>query len=72
MESSYDRKNSQTEEFELAEEFELVMGVNAGYFHNNETSLSFESIYQEIAKKVFENEGIYISAYIYNQRHLQS
>lgn len=58
LESSYERENSQTEEFEL------VMGVNAGYFHNNETSLSFESIYQEIAKEVFKNEGIYISAII--------
>ena len=58
FESSFERENSQTEEFEL------VMGVNAGYFHSNETSLNFESIYQEIAKDVFINSGIYISATI--------
>ena len=59
MKSSYERKNSQTEKFEL------VMGVNAGYFHNNKTSLSFESIYQEIAKKSFWKwRNIYICIYI--------
>lgn len=58
LESSFERENSQTEEFEL------VMGDNAGYFHNNENFLNFESIYQEIAKEVFINSGIYISATI--------
>lgn len=58
LESSFERENSQTEEFEL------VIGVNAGYFHNNENSLNFESLYQEIAKEVFQKEGIYISATI--------
>ena len=49
------------------EGFEIIMGVTAGYFHNNENQnkeLEFKSEYQRIAADIFSECGIYISAVI--------
>ena len=50
-----------------SESFEIVMGVTAGYFHNNESSdkeVEFRADYQRIAGEVFSECGVYISAVI--------
>lgn len=47
--------------------FEIVSGVNKGYFHTNKQSESLDlvgSIWQKIAKEEFEISGIYVSAVI--------
>lgn len=46
------------------ERFEIIIGINPGYFHNNETNKNIEQIYSSIAKKVYEETDIYISAVI--------
>lgn len=46
------------------EKFEIVMGITPGYFHNNETNKNIEQIYSSIAKKVYEETDIYVSATI--------
>ena len=49
------------------ESFEIIMGVTAGYFHNNEDSIKeveFRADYQRIATNIFSEYGIYISAVI--------
>ena len=50
-----------------SESFEIVMGVTAGYFHNNEDQIKeteFRADYQKIAGDLFNESGIYISAVI--------
>lgn len=45
--------------------FEIVSGVNKGYFHTNDENESLDlvgGIWQEIAKKEFEKSNIYVSA----------
>lgn len=47
--------------------FEIVSGVNEGYFHDNKYSsvVNFTaSLWQKIARKEFETSGVYISAVI--------
>ena len=49
------------------ESFEIIMGVTAGYFHNNENEnkeVEFKSEYQRIAGELFSESGVYISAVI--------
>lgn len=46
------------------ERFEIIMGVVAGYFHNNEKSegdKSFGEKLQEVQESVFNDTGLYIS-----------
>ena len=50
-----------------SESFEIVMGVTAGYFHNNENQdkeVEFKSEYQRIAGELYSDSGVYISAVI--------
>ena len=50
-----------------SESFEIVMGVTAGYFHNNEDQfkeVEFRADYQKIAGDLFNESGIYVSAVI--------
>ena len=45
--------------------FEIVTGVNKGYFHNNEQEESLNLVgvlWQKIAQKQFEESNIYVSA----------
>ncbi|WP_333859558.1 hypothetical protein [Clostridium sp.] len=47
--------------------FEIVSGVNKGYFHNNKYRYVVDiiaNLWQKIAKKEFEVSGIYVSAVI--------
>lgn len=47
--------------------FEIVTGINKGYFHTNSQSESLDlvgEIWQKIAKEEFEKNNIYISAVI--------
>ncbi|MDU1320986.1 MAG: hypothetical protein E6931_05680 [Clostridium botulinum] len=47
--------------------FEIVSGVNKGYFHTNSQSESLDlvgGIWQKIAKEEFEKSNIYVSAVI--------
>ena len=47
--------------------FEIVTGINKGYFHTNSQSESLDlvgSIWQKVAKEEFEESNIYISAVI--------
>lgn len=47
--------------------FEIVTGVNKGYFHNNTESESLDligNIWSEIAQQEYELTGIYVSAVI--------
>lgn len=49
------------------ESFEIIMGVTAGYFHNNENEnkeVEFRADYQKIAGEIFDECGIYVSAII--------
>nr|DAX78875.1 MAG TPA: hypothetical protein [Caudoviricetes sp.] len=49
------------------ESFEIIMGVTAGYFHNNENEnkeVEFRADYQKIAGETFDECGIYVSAII--------
>ena len=46
------------------EKFEIVMGVVAGYFHNNEgdISISFGKKLQQLQAEVMSDTGLYVSA----------
>lgn len=47
-------------------QFESIIGVNEGYFHNNDNSSieDFNTLYQQLAADMYEETGIYISASI--------
>ena len=47
-----------------SEEFELVIGINSGYFHKNENAVDFFSLYQEVAEEVAEETEAYVPAVI--------
>ncbi|GAA0182521.1 hypothetical protein SH2C18_48880 [Clostridium sediminicola] len=47
--------------------FEIVTGINKGYFHNNESGNNIQRVsklWQKIAKEEFDRSGIYVSAII--------
>ncbi len=47
--------------------FEIVTGVNEGYFHDNENKDGVQvvgEVWQKIALEVFKDRGIYISSVI--------
>ena len=48
----YDNNNTQTQEFEV------IIGVNEGYFHDNESNINISKLYQEIAEKIFKETKI--------------
>ena len=47
-------------------QFEVVIGVNEGYFHNNDNSSieDFNTLYQQMAADMYDELGVYISASI--------
>jgi len=65
-ENEYECQNNQTQEFEL------VIGVNEGYFHNNEININIYKLYQEVAEKIYKEEGTYISATITESKVIYS
>lgn len=44
--------------------FEITIGINKGYDHNNECVTDFETDYQAIATDIYKRTGIYVSAVI--------
>lgn len=55
--------------------FELTTGINAGYGHNNEereASLIVGELYQQVAEKMFDQTGVYVSAVIRDTKTLYS
>lgn len=51
----------------MTERFLIIMGVNEGYFHNNENTNAKQlvsTVWQKAAKEVYENTKVYVSAII--------
>lgn len=44
--------------------FEITLGINKGYGHNNECVTNFEADYQAIATDIYNQTGIYVSGVI--------
>lgn len=44
--------------------FEITIGINKGYYHNNESVIDFEADYQAIATDIYNQTGIYVSGVI--------
>lgn len=44
--------------------FEITLGINKGYDHNNECVTDFEADYQAIATDIYNQTGIYVSGVI--------
>ena len=44
--------------------FEITLGINKGYGHNNECVTDFEADYQAIATAIYKQTGIYVSGVI--------
>ena len=44
--------------------FEITLGINKGYGHNNEYVTDFEADYQAIATDIYKRTGIYVSGVI--------
>ena len=44
--------------------FEITIGINKGYGHNNECVTDFEADYQAIATDIYNQTGIYVSGAI--------
>lgn len=44
--------------------FEITIGINKGYGHNNECVTDFEADYQAIATDIYNQTGIYVSGVI--------
>lgn len=44
--------------------FEITLGINSGYYHNNESVIDFEADYQAIATDIYKRTGVYVSAVI--------
>lgn len=44
--------------------FEITIGINKGYSHNNECVTDFEADYQAIATDIYNQTGIYVSGVI--------
>ena len=65
-ENEYESQNSHTQEFEL------VIGINQGYNHNNDSSINIYELYQEVAEKIYKEGGTYISATITESKVIYS
>lgn len=65
-ENEYESQNSHTQEFEL------VIGINQGYNHNNDSSINIYELYQEVAEKIYKEDGTYISATITESKVIYS
>lgn len=61
-ESDYESNISKTDKFEV------VLGVNEGYFHNNETNVSIYELWSKYANEIEKKHGIYISALVNESR----
>lgn len=44
--------------------FEITLGINKGYGHNNEYVTDFEADYQAIATDIYKQTDVYVSAVI--------
>lgn len=44
--------------------FEITIGINKGYGHNNECVTDFEADYQAIATAIYKQTGVYVSSVI--------
>lgn len=44
--------------------FEITLGINKGYGHNNECVTDFEADYQAIATDIYNQTGVYVSGII--------
>ena len=44
--------------------FEITIGINKGYGHNNESTVDFEANYQIIATDIYNQTGVYVSGVI--------
>lgn len=44
--------------------FEITLGINKGYGHNNEYVTDFEADYQAIATAIYKQTGVYVSSVI--------
>ena len=44
--------------------FEITIGINKGYGHNNECVTDFEADYQAIATDIYNQTGIYVSGVV--------
>lgn len=44
--------------------FEITLGINKGYGHNNKCVTDFEADYQTIATDIYKRTGVYVSAVI--------
>lgn len=44
--------------------FEITLGINKGYGHNNECITDFEADYQAIATDIYKRTDVYVSAVI--------
>lgn len=44
--------------------FEITIGINKGYNHNNEATIDFEADYQAIANDIHHQTGVYVSGVI--------
>ena len=64
--TEYNKEKNQTEEFEL------IIGVTEGYHHQNQKKTDIKKIYQEIAKHIFNETKVYVSAVIDENRVIYS
>jgi len=49
---------------QIVDAFEITLGINKGYGHNNECVTDFEADYQAIATAIYKQTGIYVSGVI--------
>ena len=49
---------------QIVDAFEITLGINKGYGHNNECVTDFEADYQAIATDIYKRTGVYVSAVI--------
>lgn len=49
---------------QIVDAFEITLGINKGYGHNNECVTNFEADYQAIATDIYKRTGVYVSAVI--------
>ena len=49
---------------QIVDAFEITLGINKGYGHNNECVTNFEADYQAIATDIYKRTGVYVNAVI--------
>lgn len=49
---------------QIVDAFEITLGINKSYGHNNECVTNFEADYQAIATDIYKRTGVYVSAVI--------